>query len=299
MPDISFVNSPKTEEERRKMTAKVIASGFYEKQGFVVLPELDKRVAATAQVIYPKEREYHPVKLDMWESAWRAVEREFWEVLGELLPSAREYGDIEVRVSKYGTIASGAAMDGHDAEKVVFYLRSDVGIDQLAAMMINKILYAERRNLGVTWTKREALMDFIMTRPKMKKLFPHFEPVFAQLSRIPKKIRDESREYVWSLGLAKQQTDFEVIGGKVVVKGNVVGKELTKQEKVVLRLLVSRIGDLATYDELADVIWGEGEFKSFWALNKVVERLRHKLVEMGIEGSRLESVRGQGYILNG
>lgn len=53
-----------------------------------------------------------------------------------------------------------------------------------------------------------------------------------------------------------------------------------------------------TYDELSDEIWGEGEFKSFWALNKVVERLRHKLVAMGIEGSRLESVRGQGYLLS-
>ena len=65
-----------------------------------------------------------------------------------------------------------------------------------------------------------------------------------------------------------------------------------------LKLLVGRLGDLVTYDELADKIWGEGEFKSFWALNKVVERLRHKLVGMGIEGSRLESVRGQGYVLS-
>lgn len=299
MPDITFVNSPKTEEERLKMTARIIASGFYEKQGFVVLPELDKRLAATAQVIYPREMEYQPVEMEVWEREWRIVEREYWEVLGELLPCAQEYGNIEVRLSRYGTIASGAAMGGHDAEKVVFYLRSDVGIDQLAAMMINKILYAERRNLGVTWTKREALMDFIMTRPKMKKLFPHFEPVFAQLSRIPKKIRDESREYVRSLGLARQQADFEVVGSKVVVKGNVVGKELTKQEKMVLKLLVGRLADLVTYDELADEIWGEGEFKSFWALNKVVERLRHKLVVIGIEGSRLESVRGQGYTLTG
>jgi DNA-binding response OmpR family regulator len=156
-----------------------------------------------------------------------------------------------------------------------------------------------RKELGITWTKREALMDFVMTRPKMKKLLPHFEPVFAQLSRIPKKIRDASREYVRSLGLAKQQAEFEVTGSKVMIRGDVVGKELTKQEKVVLKLLVGRLGDLVTYDELADTIWGEGEFKSFWALNKVVERLRHKLVGMGIEGSKLESVRGQGYILTG
>ena len=293
MPDISFLNSPKSEEERLKSTAKIIASGFYEKQGFVVLPELDKRVAATSQVIYPREMEYKAVKLGVWEQEWRKVETELWEVMDEYLPEFRKIHEkVEIVVSRYGTVSSGNWVGTR------YWVRADRSIADLVAMMINSTLYIMRKELGVTWTKREALMDFIMTRPKMKKLFPHFEPVFAQLSRIPKKIRDESGEYVRSLGLAKQQADFEVVGSKVMIKGSVVGKELTKQEKTVLKLLVSRLGDLVTYDELADKIWGEGEFKSFWALNKVVERLRHKLVLMGIEGTRLESVRGQGYLLS-
>ncbi len=293
MPDISFLNSPKSEEERLKSTAKIIASGFYEKQGFVVLPELDKRVAATSQVIYPREMEYKAVKLGVWEQEWRKVETELWEVMDEYLPEFRKIHEkVEIVVSRYGTVSSGNWVGTR------YWVRADRSIADLVAMMINSTLYIMRKELGVTWTKREALMDFIMTRPKMKKLFPQFEPVFAQLSRIPKKIRDESGEYVRSLGLAKQQADFEVVGGKVTIKDNVVGKELTKQEKVVLKLLVGRVGDLVTYDELADEIWGEGEFKSFWALNKVVERLRHKLVGIGIEGSRLESVRGQGYLLS-
>lgn len=292
MPDIRFINSPKTEEERLKSTAKIIASGFYEKQGFVVLPELDKRVAATAQVIYPREMIYQPIEVSEWKREWKKIEKVLWEVMDEYLPEFRKIHEkVEVVVSRYGTVSSGNWVGTR------YYVRADRGIADLVAMMINSTLYILRKELGVTWTKREALMDFVMTRPKMKKLLPHFEPVFAQLSRVPKKVRDESREYVKSLGLAKQQADFEVAGSKVVVKGNVVGKELTKQEKVVLKLLVGRLGDLVTYDELADTIWGEGEFKSFWALNKLVERLRHKLVDMGIEGSRLESVRGQGYLL--
>ncbi len=294
MPDISFVNSPKTEEERLRSTAKVIASGFYEKQGFVVLPVLDPRLAATSQVIYPRKLEYQAVELEVWEREWRKVEKELWEVMDEYLPEYRKIHEkVEVVVSRYGTVSSGNWVG------TKYYVRADRSTADLVAMMINSTLYIMRKELGVTWTKREALMDFIMTRPKMKKLFPHFEPVFAQLSRIPKKVRDESREYVRSLGLAKHHADFEMVGNKVIIKGNVVGREITKQEKVVLKLMVTRLGDLVSYDELADIVWGQGEFKSFWALNKVVERLRHKLLEMGIEGSRLESVRGQGYILNG
>ena len=294
MPDIRFVNSPKTEDERLKSTAKIIASGFYERQGFVVLPGLDKRVAATAQVTYPREKNYQPVEVDRWKREWEKIEKALWEVMDEYLPEFRKIHEkVEVVVTRYGTVSSGNWVG------TKYYVRADRDVADLVAMMINSTLYIMRKELGITWTKREALMDFVMTRPKMKKLLPHFEPVFAQLSRIPKKIRDASREYVRSLGLAKQQADFEVTGSKVMIRGNVIGKELTKQEKVVLKLLVGRLGDLVTYDELADTIWGEGEFKSFWALNKVVERLRHKLIEMGIERSRLESVRGQGYILTG
>ena len=101
-----------------------------------------------------------------------------------------------------------------------------------------------------------------------------------------------------SLGIAVAQPELAVERGKILVRGAQVGKELSRQEKVVLKLLVERAGDLVTYDEFADQVWGEGEFKTFWALNKVVERVRHKLGTLGIDTHRLESVRGQGYILN-
>jgi len=158
------------------------------------------------------------------------------------------------------------------------------------------ILYISK-DVGVTWTKREALMDFIMTRSVMKRLFPEFKPVFAQLSRIPMKWRVYSEKYVQELGIDTTKPDLEVKAGKIMIKGVMVGKELTKLEKQAIRLLIDHLGDLVTYDEIADKVWGEGEFKSFWAINKLVERMRPKLEKLGIDGKRIESVRGQGYLL--
>lgn len=297
MPDIRFINSPKTEEERLAMTARIIAAGFYEKQGFVVVPELSSQVSRAIQVVYPNQPRYQEIKTQKWVRGWEKVAQDYWRYLAELLPSARLHGEIEVRVSRYGTVSSSGKLGMIPGVKTIYYLRWDVGLAELAAMIVNNILQYDRKLLGVTWTKREALMDFIMTRPKMKKLFPDYIPVFSQLSRVPKKVREESKRYTNSLGLSKQKREFEIVSGKVVVRGKLIGKELTKLEKVVLKQLIERMGDLVTYDELADLVWGEGEFKTFWALNKVVERLRHKLVELGVEGSRLESVRGQGYVL--
>ena len=90
---------------------------------------------------------------------------------------------------------------------------------------------------------------------------------------------------------------LEVKNGKILIKGVVVAKELTKQEKEIMKQMIKKTGDIVTYDELADIIWGEGEFKTFWAINKTMQRLRNRLKTLGIESVKIEAVRGQGYLL--
>ena len=297
MPDIEFINSPKTEDERLKFTRRVIEQGFYKRQGFVVVPKITSRVKSNIQVVYPKVFEYKPVEVKQFATQWRAIERDFWNVMDDTFKNiSSSHGRIEVRVTRYGTTASGAVLRDHKSNRVVYYLRNDAGIASLAGMIINKVLFAERKNLGISWSKREALMDFIMTRPKMNMIFPGFRPVFGELIRVPAILRQESDEYIRSLGIEEKKPDFELLGKKIYVKGKEMGKELTKMEKKVLKLLIEKIGDLVTYDEFADVIWGQGEFKTYWAINKLVGRMRPKLEKLGVT-MKIEPVRGQGYIL--
>jgi len=298
MPDIEFLNSPKSESERVEFTRKIVGSGFYQKHGFVVLPELNDEVNPNVSVILPKTFEYTPINLEKFEDEWERVELHFWQEVENYFPGfAERHGNLEVKITRYGTVCSGEKLSEIMGEKVRYFLRNDADISQLAAMILNKIMYAQRKDLGVSWTKREALMDFIMTRPAMKKLFPSFHPVFAQLSLVPTKWRKFSENYVRELGIETVTPEWEVKQGKIRLKAKLLGKELTKQEKEVVKALVSNLGELVTYDELADALWGEGEFKSFWAINKTLERLRGKLIKLGLEGERLESIRGQGYLL--
>lgn len=287
MPDIHFLNSPKSEEERIKFTRKVIAEGFYQRHGFVVMGELDKGVDPNTIVVYPKDFEYQPSETNKYQRDWDQINEGFWAGIESYFPGITlQHGAIEVRITRYGTVSSGAMLGKHKSGKVVYYLRQDMGVEHLAAMIINAILYGERKGLGITWSKREALMDFVMTRPAMKKLFPHFRSVMSQLARVPAKIRRQSEAYLRELGLPRPKEEFEV--GKL---------HLSKLEKKVMKLLVDHQGELVSYDELADTVWGVGEFKTFWALNKLVERMRGKLDKQGIEDKRVESVRGQGYLL--
>lgn len=297
MPDIHFINSPRSEEERLKFTEKVIRQGFYQRNGFVVLPVIDSRVQSNALVIYPNKFVYKKIETGQYQRQWDQINDRFWQELEEFLPaSAKMNNNIEVRVSRYGTIASSEKWRV-GAKKSVFYLREDVDISQLAAMIVNHVLYAEKTSLGITWSKREALMDFIMTRPGMKKLFPKFKPVMSQLSRVPATIRRESEKYLKSLGIEEGTQELMSSGGKILIKGQIVGRELSKLEKKIFKVMIDHQGELVSYDDLADSVWGEGEFKTFWAINKLVGRMRQRLERLGIEGKRVESIRGQGYLL--
>jgi DNA-binding winged helix-turn-helix (wHTH) protein len=294
MPEIEFRNSQKSEELRYRSTLREVANGWFSDHGFLVVPKLIKSVPAQIQVVLPRGREYVGVEVGKYREDWNRVEQVFWGELDHYLPEARKLHDqVVVDVGRVGTISSSYWSEKH------YYLRSDRGVGDLAAMIVNHTMYVLRREMGITWTKREALMDFVMTRPVMKKLFPDFEPVYSQLLRVPPKVRSASEEYVRSLGLVMPKQEIQVRGGKVWVKGKYTPKMFGKKEGVILKRLIERKGDVVTYDELADAVWGEGEFKSFWALAKLIERLRGSLAEVGIEQKRIESVRGQGYILTG
>lgn len=286
MPDIEFVNSPKSEEERIKFTRRVIEQGFYQKHGFVVLSSLGES-DPNATVVMPKEMVYRKIKIGKYMREWERIGDDFWEEVMRFLPGAEKLWErIVVKVTRYGTVASSEKLVTRDGSQKTFFLREDVDISHLAAMIINSILYAERKNLGVTWSKREALMDFVMTRPVMRKLFPHFHPMMSQLARVSARVRKESERYLRELGMSQPKEEFEI-----------EKMRLSKLEKKVMKILIEHQGELVSYDELADIVWGVGEFKTFWALNKLVERMRLKLVKLGIEGKRVESVRGQGYLL--
>lgn len=290
MPDIVFRNSQKSEELRWRNTYREVANGWFAEHGFLTFPELRADLPAQIQVILPRELKYQAIDVSKYGQEWERVGESFWAELDHYLPEARGLHDkVVVDVGRVGTVSSSYWSEKH------YYLRADRGLGDLAAMIINHAMYVNRQSMGITWTKREALMDFIMTRPAMKRLFPDFAPVYQQLLKLPKKAKQASEVYVRSLGIVPRDKELEIIKGKVYVRGVCEDKRFGKKERRIFEILLRHTGDVVSYDELADVVWGEGEFKSFWALAKLVERLRKTLSEIGLDPKRLESVRGQGY----
>ena len=85
-----------------------------------------------------------------------------------------------------------------------------------------------------------------------------------------------------------------------VTKGTIVldGKEqiLTKNEMIIFQLLLDRVGEIVTRDELMTALWDNQEFIGDNTLSVNISRLRAKLSELGFEDA-VETRKKLGYVL--
>lgn len=317
-----WIYSPDSEVERVVHATKVAASGFYERKGFlvaskvvkeypeltVVIPDLDykaiahywERVAEVPlqlpvevpadlrQVLCSrlKPDKSIEVKIEKLKTEWGKIESEWWREMSYLLPEEKgRVKELEIRVTAYGTVSSFSILDDRQGQKLVIYLRAEASLSHLAEAVMTALLCPSSEELGLTWSKREAIVDFYLTRKKMKQLLPGYRPTLTNLPRVPLRLRKESQAYEQKLGWPKKEQEQE----KWIAR-------LPSKEAEVARVLWSKRGELVSFDELADLMWGEGEFGTFWAINKRVQRIRQDLNKLGGEGEQIKTLRGRGYL---
>ena len=100
----------------------------------------------------------------------------------------------------------------------------------------------------------------------------------------------------------KEMQEIDCDGFKLNIAERVIKKddrkiELTKNEYTILYYLCINRGRIVSRDEIMDYLWESEEFIDDNTLSVNVKRLRGKLEELGLV-DRIETRRGQGYILN-
>lgn len=98
------------------------------------------------------------------------------------------------------------------------------------------------------------------------------------------------------VGAVQKYHDVEVS----TVKGSLIrnGSEqiLTKNEMIIIQLLLDRQGEIVTRDALMTALWDNDEFVNDNALSVNISRLRGKLAELGLLDA-IETRKKQGYVL--
>ncbi len=335
LPRIEFVSSPNTEIERILFTSLSIANGFYKRKGFVILPTLQHRGSpqevVLPQLAYSDIEDYwgrvvklqlnfpirsphrlreemrelfgnrqglHTAQLSARKRLWSQRESVIWLTVERAFPDVLRVIDaVEVRLTRYGTISSFSVLGSSYGQKLICYLRSDADLGNLAEVVMSALLFQHRKEHKLRWSEAEAIVDFLMTNREMKRLFPQYKRTLQALTRVDPKLRRQSTAYLKKLEVVYEDKILEVVKDAVYVKGKKVEATWSRQEMGLLKLFLSKEGDIVPFDEVADFLWGEGELVSLWALNKAVQRVRYKLVSFGLPNETLQTMRKRGYLL--
>lgn len=112
-------------------------------------------------------------------------------------------------------------------------------------------------------------------------LLLHIEAIFKRLNHEPSVLNYE---------------DLKVIPERGIIKTSSGDVYLSKNEMLILKLLIINRGNIVTREEIMSDLWTKQEFVDDNTLTVNISRLRGKLKEAGYENA-IETRKGQGYIL--
>ena len=93
----------------------------------------------------------------------------------------------------------------------------------------------------------------------------------------------------------KKIGDFEINPSKWEIKIGGKKMRLPKKEFQILHLLLENLGNVVSKTKISDEIWGYSDGQNS---NTIEVHLRHLRSSLGNYGDRIETIRGQGYLIN-
>jgi hypothetical protein len=336
LPPTKFIWNLETDVERVANICVSVANGWFNRHGFVVVPEsagqemsqivlprlnyqsiphfwqtMATEVPEQFPIIMPVDirqaltelvrpiHHIHEEILEQKEAEWRAKEVTFWSFIADIFPKQYNYvGEVEIRLSPIGSGSSYGFLTKDTNQKLIVYLRTDYSVTFLAEVILSSLLSPHFEEFADHWRETEAPVDMVLSQSRLFDIFPDFVPTLASM-RLPSKVmQNKSRAYTAELGMVlDQENEITMRDDHFWIEGKDISFELSVNEKALLQLLLSNKGKVVSYDEMATVLWVGEDFFSLWALNRAISRLREKIDQLKGSGSAIQTVRGKGYLI--
>ena len=300
----SFVSSPETEKERVLYASSSVASGFYPRHDFLVSPipinRYAKKCIVLPQILKDVSKNYwqdaakagstmplvlselmknelinvvlEPVderKINYFKNEWEKVKNDCWRALNIYFKKEIKYiKNVEVRITKIGSIGSHYLLKKEKGQNLIINIREDAGVEEIINLLILALIYPTAKDLNLSFSQRMVLRDFILTRPEFG-ITNNYKRV-----KITTRLREKSDDYIKFLNIPNIIDPFTEINKNISVFG--------VKESILLQELIDKKDEIVDYDQIADLIWGEGRFKSYWAINKLVQRIQKKIDGLNI-----------------
>jgi len=314
-----------------------LKAGFYQKNGFLVLPKAI--IKSSAEVVFPYKEELVNQK-DYVNADFVSnldIEKYLKRRLGgkPLFTGELDSGRLEEFIKKYtksfektfeflspkdldanytvkiipidlGTAGSFAFRKNAKGYDLILTFRVDLNASYfvrcfVASLIIKKLNEQHTEEMDpIYWQKRQFLIDYISTHTFISELFPHME---------------EHKETLKSLAQLEQFGDV-VLESKTYLKklglefapsihfdGNTLLIDdkkvyLTDSEKKVFQLLYSNMDHVITFDEIGYALWKDNEEKfSLYTISKFISNIRKKIKDEGVLRELIYTSRGKGVLL--
>lgn len=199
--------------------------------------------------------------------------------------------NICVISTTFGSAGTFSKNKVSNKKQLLCTIRLDLPLNNLYEVILKGIISVAQTysytSLGtVAYQRQNAVSDFLQHNTKLSTFFPR-QPEH-EISPV---LRVVSRKYLEDCGLA----------GITLIQVQTFSEQLSKQEKKVFLTLVAHDGTIVTFNELATEVWSEQATEKFslYALAKIVESIRRKLILFRIYRQLIFTVRKQGYLFLG
>jgi len=294
LPDLNYTSYPTFIKKVRKINPTTIPVSN------------DNNLYKVAGDILEKSNiSFDEIKTEKLKIAWKKVENDFYKFLEQTFPQLKgSFLNLEILPTNLGTNTSfSTAKKDKGIRYITIYIRVDQKIAQIAEGILSSLfcgwLVKEKRVWCDNWQENEAVIDFLMTKTKLKDIFSDYQPTLKNLRQKQLgKLVQESQKYMKKLGIAVGDI-FTLKDDTVLVDQKYTLTGLTEKEYRLLKYLVENKNQVCAVDAIGGILWNNEDEEAFslWAISKQIERLRQKLQMHGLSPSLIQSQRGQGYLL--
>jgi len=270
---------------------KIKNKDFYQRLNFYVLPFMPEKFRGRV-VFFPEKFEpekiykKQKVTIDKLEYDFNITKNEFCSKLKKTFPEIDKL-EINVLPSLYGTIGSYVIKDNN----ILVFPRYDRKVIHLQKLIVTALVhfykYKQEETIEIDlkkWIQKQedaAVIEKSIIKSKKNKSF-----VKILDTEFIGRLAEESSKYLDRL---RAPSKFEV------EKPN----DLTRSEKNVMNLLLRNKNKLATFDQIAEVIWEEKQYEKYseYAITTIIKKIKRKLKQQ-TDKNIIQSQRGVGYILH-
>lgn len=291
---VTFPNLPYNQIKRFWQKAKIINVNNYP---FITNISLLESVTKLLENANLKTINFEEIK-----KIWTKAEKEILNNIYDILPQKRNIiKKITIFPTSFGTNTSFSLINKKG--EIFINLREDQKIATIVEAVITSLTRKDiYQKLDSMWQESEIITDWLITESKLAKIIKKYDktsflPTIKGV-RIKQqaKLLEESDNFYKKLGLPISQEIFSLNGLTPELNKKPI-ENLSHSEKIILRLLIQKSGNVLKFDEIANEIFKSDENYSLYAISKNIERLRNKLELNGISGSYIQTLRGQGYVL--